>query len=144
MTNKKILIVEDNEDCRELQAVVIRRLGYEVIETDNGAAAVAEALAKKPDLIIMDLSLPQMNGEEAIVQLKTLPTTREIPIIICTAYDAGPRVNRAIVAGAAEILHKPFKFSDLENLLRKHIRSDHKNGAEAGNQNSPSNPKTTS
>ena len=138
-TNKKILIVEDNEDCRELQAVVIRRLGYEVIEADNGAAAIAEALAEKPDLIIMDLSMPQMSGEDAIVQLKNLPTTREIPIIICTAYDAGTRVNRAIVAGAVEILHKPFKFSDLENLLRKHLRSDQKGGPEGGNQNSPSN-----
>ena len=138
-TNKKILIVEDNEDCRELQAVVIRRLGYEVIEADNGAAAIAEALAEKPDLIIMDLSMPQMSGEDAIVQLKNLPTTREIPIIICTAYDPSRRVNRAIVAGAVEVLHKPFQFSQLENLLRKHLRSDQKGGPEGGNQNSPSN-----
>ncbi len=122
-TNKKILIVEDNEDCRELQAVVIRRLGYEVIEADNGAAAIEEALAEKPDLILMDLSMPKMSGEEAIVQLKNLPSTREIPVIICTAYDASRRVNRAIVAGAVEVLHKPFKFSELETLLRKHIRS---------------------
>ena len=131
--NKKILIVEDNEDCRELQAVVIRGPGYEVIEVDNGAAAIAEALAEKPDLIIIDLSMPKMSGEDAIVQLKNLPSTREIPVIICTAYDAGPRVNRAIVAGAVEVLHKPFKFSDLENLLRKHIRSDLKSRAEAEN-----------
>ncbi len=122
-TNKKILIVEDNEDCRELQAVVIRRLGYDVIEADNGAAAIEEALAEKPDLILMDLSMPKMSGEEAIVQLKNLPSTREIPVIICTAYDAGRRVNRAIVAGAVEVLHKPFNFSELETLLRKHIRS---------------------
>ena len=122
-TNKKILIVEDNEDCRELQAVVVRRLGYEVIEANNGAAAIEEALAEKPDLILMDLSMPKMSGEDAIVQLKNLPSTREIPVIICTAYAAGRRVNRAIVAGAVEVLHKPFKFSELENLLRKHIRS---------------------
>ena len=143
-TNKKILIVEDNEDCRELQAVVVRRLGYEVIEADNGAAAIEEALAEKPDLILMDLSMPKMSGEDAVVQLKNLPSTREIPVIICTAYDAGPRVNRAIVAGAVEVLHKPFKFSDLENLLRKHLRGDQKSGADGGNQNSPPNPRTTS
>ena len=138
-TNKKVLIVEDNKDCRELQAVFIRRLGYEVIEADNGAAAIEEALAGQPDLILMDLSMPKMNGEDAIVQLKNLPSTREIPVIICTAYDPGSRVNRAIVAGAVEVLHKPFNFSDLENLLRKHIRRDQKSGAEGG-QNSPSNP----
>ena len=121
-TRKKILIVEDNEDCRELQTVVVRRLGYKVIEANNGAAAIKEALAEKPDLILMDLSMPKMSGEDAIVQLKNLPSTREIPVIICTAYDADPRVNRAIVAGAVEVLHKPFKYSDLEHLLRKHIR----------------------
>ena len=137
-TNKKILIVEDNEDCRELQAVVIRRLWYEVIVANNGAAAIEEALAEKPDLILMDLSMPKMSGEDAIVQLKSLPTTREIPIIICTAYDPSPRVNRALIAGAVEVLHKPFQFSELENLLRKHLRSDQESGAEGG-QNSPSN-----
>ena len=122
-TNKKILIVEDNEDWRELQAVVVRRLGYEVIEADNGAAAIEQAIAEKPDLILMDLSMPKMNGEDAIVHLKNLPSTSKIPVIICTAYDAGRRVNRAIVAGAVEVLHKPFKLSELETLLRKYIRS---------------------
>ena len=125
-TNKKILIVEDNEDCRELQAIFIRRLGYEVIEADNGAAAIEEALVGQPDLILMDLGMPKMNGDDAIVRLKNLPFTREIPVIICTAYNPSARINRAIVAGAVEVLHKPFNFSELENLLRKHIRSDQK------------------
>ena len=119
--NRKILVVEDNEDCRELQALVIRRLGYVVIEADNGASAIEEALAKHPDLILMDLSMPTMDGDEATVQLKTQPITRDIPVIICTAYGPSPRVNRALDAGAVEVLHKPFKFAELENLLRKHI-----------------------
>lgn len=142
-TNKKILVVEDNEDCRELQSLVIRRLGYEVIEADNGAAAVEEALAGRPDLILMDLSMPKMNGEDAIVQLKNLPSTREIPVIVCTAYDPSPRVNRAIVAGAVEVLHKPFNLSALGNLLRKHMQGDPKSGTEEGNRNSPSKPTAT-
>ena len=143
-TGKKILIVEDNEDCRELQALVIRRLGYVVIEADNGAAAIEEALAGHPDLILMDLSMPKMNGEDAIVQLKNQPSTRDIPVIICTAYDPGQRVDRALGAGAVEVLHKPFKFSELENLLRKHVSSDQKFGIEGGHQNSPSNRPETS
>ena len=143
-TSKKILVVEDNEDCRELQACVIRRLGYVVIEADNGAAAIDEALAGHPDLILMDLSMPNMNGEEATEQLKNQPSTRDIPVIICTAYGPGPRVDRALNAGAVEILHKPFKFSALENLLRKYVPSDQKSGAESGHQNSPSNWTETS
>ena len=142
-TSKKILVVEDNEDCRELQSLVIRRLGYEVIEADNGAAAVEEALAGQPDLILMDLSMPKMNGEDAIVQLKNLPTTREIPVIVCTAYNPSPRVNRAIVAGAVEVLHKPFNLSELGNLLRKHMQRDRKNRTEEGDRNSPPNSTAT-
>jgi CheY-like chemotaxis protein len=143
-TTKKILVVEDSEDCRELQALVIKRLGYEVIEADNGIAAIDEAIAEQPDLILMDLGLPKMIGDDAIVQLKNLPSTREIPVIICTAYDPSPRVSRAIVAGAVDVLHKPVKFSELQNLIRKHIRSDKKSGPEGGHQNSPSTRHATS
>jgi CheY-like chemotaxis protein len=128
--DKKILIVEDNSDYRELQTLIIRRLGYEVIDADNGAAAIKEALARQPDLILMDLDMPKMNGEDAITQLKNLPSTREIPVIICTAYDPSPRVIRAIIAGAVEVLHKPFNLSDLENLLRKHMQRDQKGASQ--------------
>jgi CheY-like chemotaxis protein len=123
-TCKKILVVEDNEDCRELQACVIKRLGYVVIEADNGLAAIDQALATHPDLILMDLSMPKMGGDEATVRLKTQPSTKDIPVIICTAFGPGPYVNQALDAGAAEILHKPFKFADLEKLLRRHIPSE--------------------
>ena len=142
--NKTILIVEDNEDCRELQSVFIRRLGYQLIEANNGAAAIEEAQVGQPDLILMDLGMPKMNGDDAIVRLKNLPSTRKIPVIICTAYNPSARINRAIIAGAIEVLHKPFTFSELENLLRKHLRSDPKSEAGGGHQNSLSNPSATS
>ena len=119
---RTILIVEDNADCRELQACVIRRLGYVVIEVDNGLSAIDEALTTHPDLILMDLSMPKMDGDEATVQVKAQPCTRDIPVIICTASGPGAKVNRALDAGAAEILYKPFTFFD-RSLAdpRKHI-----------------------
>jgi two-component system, HptB-dependent secretion and biofilm response regulator len=129
-SRKKILIVEDNDDCRQLQTIIIRRLGYEVIEADNGAAAIDEALAAHPDLILMDLGMPKMNGEDAIVELKNNSSTRDIPIIVCTAFVLGPRVARARDAGAVEILHKPYHFSKLESLLRKYVPSEQKSGTE--------------
>ena len=59
----------------------------------------------------MDLNMPKMNGDDAIVRLKSLPSTKGIPIVICTAYASGPRVNRVIGAGAVDVLYKPFKNS---------------------------------
>ena len=129
---RTILIVEDNVDCRELQACVIRRLGYVVIEVDNGLSAIDEALTSHPDLILMDLSMPKMDGDEATVQLKAQPPTRDIPVIICTASGPGAKANRALDAGAAEILYKPFTFSDLENLLRKYVPIQQMNLAGCG------------
>lgn len=127
MTNrKKILIVEDNRDCRELQACFIERLGYEVFEADTGVAAIEKSLTAQPDLILMDLAMPKMDGEAAMRQLKAHPATRHIPIIVCTAFTAGSHIDEALRAGAAGILHKPFKFADLDELFQRHlVRQDH-------------------
>ena len=123
-SEKKILIVEDNEDCRELQVLVAKRLGYTVIEATNGRAAVDQALATHPDLILMDIGMPQMRGDEATAQLKAHPSTRDIPVVICTAFGAGPYVKLALDAGAAEIVQKPVKLSDLGNLFQRYVPSE--------------------
>lgn len=134
LPRKKILIADDNLDCRMLQTIVITRLGFEVIEADNGASAINQALAARPDLILMDLGMPIMNGEDAIVQLKNHPSTRDIPVIVCTAFGRGARADRARDAGAVEILHKPFEFSELQKLLQKHVPNELKSKAgRAGN-----------
>ena len=138
-TSRKILVVEDNEDCRELQVCVIRRLGYRVIEADNGLTAIDEALASRPDLILMDLSMPKMCGDEATAHLKTRETTRNIPVVICTAFAPGPEINRALNAGAVEVLHKPFRFSDLEVMIRKYLPIDQDSLSTDQQQNSASN-----
>lgn len=137
--SRKILVVEDNEDCRSLQVCVIRRLGYHVIEADNGLTAIDEALASRPDLILMDLSMPKMCGDEATVHLKTKEPTRNIPVVICTAFGPGPEINRALDAGAVEVLHKPFRFSDLENMIRKYLPIDQDSPSMDQQQKSTSN-----
>src|SRR5258706_7418015 len=131
-TRKKILIVEDNRDCRELQACFIERLGYEVFEADTGVAAIEIALTTDPDLILMDLAMPKMDGGEAMRQLKAHPATRHIPIIVCTAFAAGSHIDEALSAGAAGILHKPFKFADLDGLFRKYMPDKQKYMAMGG------------
>jgi len=118
---QKVLIVEDNADGRELFALYIRRLGYEVFEAATGLEALDQAHAVHPDLILMDLALPKMPGYESTARLKADPSTRDIPVIVNTAFHKGPFVERAIAAGATEISHKPVSFKALEEVVRRYL-----------------------
>jgi two-component system, cell cycle response regulator DivK len=123
-TRQKILIVEDFPDARELLALFIRRLGYEVVEAATGLAALDQACATQPDLILMDLGLPGMTGDEVTVRLKANPSTRSIPIVINTAFQDGALTARALAAGAAEILYKPTPFNVVIETLRRHLATE--------------------
>ena len=123
-TAKKILIVDENDACRESLGVSIKGLGYEVFEAATGPEAIDKASSMHPDLIMMDLRLPGMNGDEATVRLKRNLSTRNIPVVISTAWTAcnvGDRANRALDAGAAEILYKPFHSTMLRDVLRTYL-----------------------
>jgi CheY-like chemotaxis protein len=121
---KTILIIEDSEDWRQLVTMVIKRWGYEVIEAATGLDGIYQASAAHPDLILMDLGLPGMSGDEAIAHLKTHPSTRDIPVIVQTAYSIGVMTNRAIEAGAKEILHKPIELVELQLILRRYLSAE--------------------
>jgi two-component system, cell cycle response regulator DivK len=120
----KILVVEDNSDCRELLSIVLRRSGYEVAEAATGLAAVEQASATHPDLILMDLGLPGITGDEATARIKADPSTRDIPVIVSTAFQKGTLVERAIAVGVAEILHKPISFETLREVVGRYLSSD--------------------
>jgi response regulator RpfG family c-di-GMP phosphodiesterase len=85
-TAKKILIVDENDACRESLGVSIKGLGYEVFEAATGPEAIDKASSMHPDLIMMDLRLPGMNGDEATARLKRNLSTRNIPVVISTAW----------------------------------------------------------
>jgi CheY-like chemotaxis protein len=123
MTSKKrILIVEDIADCRDLLVLVLRRAGYEVDEAATGLAAIARAQAMRPDLIIMDLSLPGMTGDEATAHLKKHPFTRDIPVVVYTAlHRQSPLVQQAITAGAVDILYKPVALKTFEEAVGRYV-----------------------
>src|SRR5207245_11735564 len=105
---KKILVVEDNDNCRELLALFIKRLGYEVVEAATGLQAIERACAVHPDLIMMDIGLSGMAGDEATACLKANPATQELPVIITTDFETGLQTKRAYDAGACDLLHNPF------------------------------------
>jgi two-component system, cell cycle response regulator DivK len=120
MDKKRIFLVEDS-DYRELVAFLLKRSGYDVAEATTGLAALEQANATRPDLIIMDLGLPGIMGDEATARLKADSSTRDIPVIVCTAFQKGALVERALAAGATEILYKPIQFKDILDVVRRYL-----------------------
>ena len=106
---QRLLLVEDNEDNRTIYATVLRYLGYQVIEAVDGLQAVALARSEQPDLILMDISIPGMDGWEATRVLRQDPATREIPIIALTAHALPDDRKRATEVGFTSYLAKPIE-----------------------------------
>lgn len=121
MSKHKILIVEDDFDCRELFKFYFRQSGYETIEAATGLEAISLARVTHPDLILMDLGIPSMTGDEATARLKADPSTRDIPVIVTTAFSYGPLLELAISAGAEEIMHKPLELKTLRLAMQRLI-----------------------
>jgi CheY-like chemotaxis protein len=121
-TDKKILLVDDNDDCREMLALFIKRLGYQVLEAGTGVHAIDRASSIRPDLIMMDLSLPVMNGDEATACLKANVYTRDIPVLINGASSISDvHKKRLLATGASEILQKPLNLSKLPTILTRYL-----------------------
>lgn len=124
-TGKKILIADESNTFRESLGRFLKGLGYEVFEATTGPEAINKASSLQPHLIMMDVRLPGMNGDEATARLKANRSTRNIPVVInagwTTACNVEERVNRALLAGAAEVLYKPFQLPMLRDVLRSYL-----------------------
>lgn len=112
-TMTKILYVEDNEDNIYMLSRRLERKGYEIIVAKNGEQGVAMARAETPALILMDFSLPVLNGWEATQQLKASPETRDIPVIGLSAYAMTGDREKALAAGCDDFDTKPVEFRRL-------------------------------
>ena len=112
----KILLVEDNDLNRDMLSRRLARKGYDVLIAEDGAKAVAAAVAEKPDLVLIDMSLPVLDGWEATRRLKAAPGTRSIPVIALTAHAMSTDKQKAIEAGCDDYDTKPI---DLPRLLEK-------------------------
>jgi CheY-like chemotaxis protein len=123
----KILIVEDNEMNRDMLARRLIRKGFEVVVAIDGASGVKTAEAELPDLIVMDMSLPILDGWEATKLLKQIPSTCNIPIIGCSAHAMVGDRERGIKAGCDDYDTKPIEFARLlgkiKSLLEKYARN---------------------
>jgi len=103
----RILLVEDNEDNRLVYRTILEHVGHEVLEAVDGEAGIREARQRAPDLILMDISIPKIDGFEATRILKADPRTRHIPIIALTAHAMDEDRELAMAAGCDGFLAKP-------------------------------------
>ena len=112
----RILYVEDNDDNIYVLKNRLTRAGFTILVARDGAAGVAMATAEQPDLILMDLSLPVMNGWDATRQLKSAPETRDIPVVALTSHAMVGEREKALAAGCDDFDTKPV---ELPRLLEK-------------------------
>ena len=118
---KKVLIVEDYADVRSIMKFWVSRQGYEVIEAADGYEAVEKAEQFHPDLILMDLAMPIMDGVAATQIIRHSHNSDEMPIIALTAH-GGDFYRKAIRAGCDEVVNKPLEFKALPSLLKQYLR----------------------
>lgn len=118
---KRILVVEDDADNRRIVAKTLSVDGYEIIEATDGIQALAHAQADHPDLILMDLALPNLDGWEATRRLKSDPRTRAIPVIALTAVAMRGDEEQARAAGCDDYISKPARPVAIREIVRKHL-----------------------
>ena len=119
--NQLILVVEDDPTMQKMALKILRSRGFTCESAPNGRAAVAMAAALKPGLILMDLSLPEMNGWEATRALKADPTLAQIPVVAITAHAMVGDRETAIAAGCAECLTKPYELDELIAVAEHYV-----------------------
>ena len=105
---KRVLVVEDQEDNRRILRDLLVHSGYEVIEVSDGAQALPAATLHRPDVILMDIQLPLLDGYEATRRIKADPNLRHIPVIVVTSYALSGDETEARAAGCDAYLAKPF------------------------------------
>jgi len=115
----RILIVEDDAFIARLLSMSLERSGYSVIWASEGTDGLAQARAARPDLILLDVMMPGMDGFQVLRSLKQHPTTRTIPVIMLTAQTDGRSVLNGIDGGAEAYLSKPIDFSDVIHRIAR-------------------------
>ncbi|MDQ3816959.1 MAG: response regulator [Acidobacteriota bacterium] len=116
-----ILIVEDTEDTREVVRRILELNGFRVLEARSGLEAIDVALREVPDLILMDMSLPVMDGCQATRVIRARPELARVPIIACTAHNQWEWRGKGILAGCTDFMTKPLDAKGLVNMISSHL-----------------------
>ena len=119
--SKRILVVEDQEDNRQILRDLLTSVGYEIIQAENGEEALATAARERPDLILMDIQLPLLDGYEVTRRIKADPALRASPIIAVTSYALSGDEGKARAAGCDAYVTKPYNPRALLAKIREYV-----------------------
>ena len=120
--SKRILVVEDQEDSRRILRDLLTSADYEIMEAVNGEEALTAAATQRPDLILMDIQRPIMDGYEATRRIKADPTLTHVPVIAVTSYALGGDKAKARAAGCDDFVPKPYSPRQLLAKIRQLLR----------------------
>ena len=115
---KRILVIDDAPATLRLLQVALGREGYEVVTVDDGVAGLESASAQTPDLVILDIALPDLDGWEVLARLRENPRTADVPVLIMSAHDSDDIQGRTDLSAASAFIGKPFA----PEILRKQVR----------------------
>lgn len=116
-----ILCVEDNPDTQRMLTFLLTKAGYDVITADDGMQAIQKAKAWRPALILMDMMMPRMSGAETIRRLRQVKVTKDVPILVLSAYQEQALIDEALEAGADDFLIKTVLPEDLTDIIDKYL-----------------------
>jgi len=120
---KKILIVDDNQDSRELVVKILKNRGYQLIEAIDGEDAFEKAIAERPDLILMDISIPKIDGYEVTRMLKSRNEFKYIPIVALTAHAMKGDREKAMESGCEGYISKPINIHELPEQIKSYLKN---------------------
>lgn len=121
MNRKKILLVDDQNTVLMMERMMLKDAGYQILTAKNGAEAVERAVAERPDLILLDVVMPKMDGFETCRMLRSRDETREVPIIMCTTRGEASKVEDGYKAGCNDYVTKPFNSIELLGKIKNFL-----------------------
>jgi CheY-like chemotaxis protein len=122
MASKKILLVDDSKTALMMErAILEKRTSYQCVTASDGLDAVNKATEERPDLVLMDVVMPHMNGFEACKKMRELPATREIPIVLVTTRGEEAYMEAGFTSGCNDYLTKPVNGDELIKLLQSYL-----------------------
>lgn len=124
MPGIKVLVVEDNEMNMELALILLNQAGYSVLQAGNAEAGIALAKSESPHLILMDVSLPGMDGLTAVRTLKNDPATKDIPVVVMTAHAMSGDDTKAMQAGCDAYLSKPIDTREFRQMVARFVEPE--------------------